>query len=161
VRDLLRQLKEEEIADIIFNFGGERYSRRIAKAIKERVRRKPIATAGEFADIIREALPKQYERGRIDPATRTFQAFRIYANGELDNVSRILEVLPEIMAPRGRVAIISFHSLEDRLVKQGFKKLVKANRADFINEKPIGPTREAIKENPRSRSAKLRAIIFR
>ncbi len=160
VREILRTLSEKEIADIIFEFGGERFSRRIAKAIIDYGRRKPIMLAGEFANIVRGALSRSYERGRIDPATRTFQAFRIYANDELGNLKRVLDNLEKILKPGGRVAIISFHSLEDRLVKQSFQKLGKEKKAVILTKKPITAQYEEIKENPRSRSAKLRALTI-
>jgi 16S rRNA (cytosine1402-N4)-methyltransferase len=159
VAQILREIDEQSLADVIYEFGGERMSRRIAKAIKEHGRRRPIETAGELAEIIREALPKSYERGRIDPATRTFQALRIYANDELKNLTRVLDELPEILAPGGRAVIISFHSLEDRIVKQAFQKMAKEGKVDLLTKKPIAATREEIKENPRARSAKLRAVI--
>jgi 16S rRNA (cytosine1402-N4)-methyltransferase len=160
LRELLREMKEEELANIIYEFGGERGSRRIAKAIKERERKKPIMTAGELAATIREVLPKSYERGRIDPATRTFQALRIYANDELKNIKKLLDEIAEgkIITPKGRVVILSFHSLEDRIVKQSFQKLAKENKAKLLTKKPIPATREEVKQNPRARSAKLRAI---
>jgi 16S rRNA (cytosine1402-N4)-methyltransferase len=156
---ILRELDEAELANIIYEFGGERFSRSIAKAIKERGRRtKGIMSAGELATTVREALPKGYERGRIDPATRTFQALRIYANGELKNLKTILENVGKVVKPGGRVVIISFHSLEDRIVKQSFQKLAKEEKAELLTKKPIVATREEISKNPRSRSAKLRAI---
>ncbi len=155
---ILREIDEQSLADIIYEFGGERMSRRIAKAIKERERRRPIETAGELAETVRGALPKSYERGRIDPATRTFQALRIYVNDELENLKRLLGELPEIVKPGGRVAIISFHSLEDRIVKQTFQKMAKEAAVNVITKKPIAATREEIKENPRARSAKLRVV---
>jgi 16S rRNA (cytosine1402-N4)-methyltransferase len=159
VARLLRELPEQELADIIYGFGGERYSRRIAKAIKERGRRKPIETSGELADTVRAALPKGYERGRIDAATRTFQAFRIYANGELENLETLLERLPDIVKPGGgRAAIITFHSLEDRIVKNAFRELAKREGTHLITKKPVTAGREEIAANPRSRSAKLRVI---
>jgi 16S rRNA (cytosine1402-N4)-methyltransferase len=155
---ILREIDETELANVIYEFGGERMSRRIAKTIKERERRQPIMTAGELAETVREALPGNYERGRIDQATRTFQALRIYANDELKNIKKLLDELEEVVKPGGRVAIISFHSLEDRIVKQAFQKLAKEDKAKLLVKKPIAATREEMKENPRSRSAKLRAI---
>jgi 16S rRNA (cytosine1402-N4)-methyltransferase len=157
---ILRSLDEKSLANVIYEFGGERRSRQIAKLIKERERRKAIMTAGELADIVREALPGKYEHGRIHPATRTFQALRIYANGEFENLSRILEHLGSVVAPGGRVVILTFHSLEDRIVKQAFQKMAKEKTAELLTKKPVPPTREEIKENPRSRSAKLRAITI-
>lgn len=158
VWQILREESEATLANIIYEFGGERMSRRIAKAIKDRGRREPIMTAGDLADVVREALPGRYEHGRIDPATRTFQAFRIYANGELENLKTVLKDLVRIVKPGGRVAIISFHSTEDGIVKRAFQPLAKEGRAEILTKKPVEATREEIKENPRSRSAKVRAI---
>jgi 16S rRNA (cytosine1402-N4)-methyltransferase len=165
VWQILREESEESLANIIFEFGGERKSRRIAKAIKDHGRRKPIMTSGELADVVREALTGgidgksrgKYEHGRIDPATRTFQAFRIYANGELENLKTLLKNLGAIVKPGGRVAIISFHSTEDGIVKRAFQSLAKEGTIEIITKKPVEATREEIKENPRSRSAKIRA----
>lgn len=154
----LKKLKEAELADIIYRFGGERMSRRIARAIKTA---REINTSKELAEIVRRALPGNYERHRIHPATRTFQALRIFVNGELENLAQTLQELPRIVRPGGRVAIISFHSLEDKLVKDGFKRMVKEGTAELLFKKPIPATYEEIKKNPRSRSAKLRAIILR
>ena len=105
-------------------------------------------------------MPGNYERGRIDPATRTFQALRIYANGELENLERAIDNLPEVLKPGGRIVIISFHSLEDRIVKQKFQQLAKGGVLKPINKKPITATREEVRENPRSRSAKLRSAVL-
>jgi len=163
---ILREESEASLADIIYEFGGERMSRRIAKAIKERGRKEAIMTAGALADIVREALTGghdgahrgAYEHGRIDPATRTFQALRIYANGELENLKMLLENLGDIVKSGGRVAIISFHSTEDGIVKQSFQKLAKEGVAEIITKKPVEATWKEVKENPRSRSAKIRAV---
>jgi 16S rRNA (cytosine1402-N4)-methyltransferase len=165
VWQILREESEESLANIIYEFGGERKSRRIAKAIKDLGRRNPIMTSGELADVVREALTGgideksrgKYEHGRIDPATRTFQAFRIYANGELENLKTLLKNLGAIVKPGGRVAIISFHSTEDGIVKRAFQSLAKEGKLEIITKKPVEATREEIKENPRSRSAKIRA----
>jgi 16S rRNA (cytosine1402-N4)-methyltransferase len=158
VAQILREVDETELGNIIYEFGGERMSRRIAKTIKDYGRRKPIETSGQLADVVRTALPKSYERGRIDPATRTFQALRIYANDELKNLKQILDDLPNVLKPGGRAIIISFHSLEDRIVKLAFQKMAKEGIVQLLIKKPISATREEIKENPRSRSAKLRAV---
>lgn len=160
VRAILREETESDLANIIFEFGGERMSRRIAKAIKERGRRTPIMTSGDLVAAVRSAVPRGYEHGRINPATRTFQALRIYANGELENLEALLKNLPEVMAPHGKAAIITFHSLEDRIVKHAFQALAKEKKANLVVKKPVGPTREEIAKNPRSRSAKLRVIEF-
>lgn len=160
LQERLPQLTEKELADIIYRFGGERYARRIAKAIKEAERQKPIRTSGQLADIVRRALPKNYERGRIDPATRTFQALRIWTNNELGNLEKVLGRLREILRPGGRVAIISFHSLEDKLVKEAFRRGAKEGWLEILTKKPITPSKEEISQNPRSRSAKLRAAVL-
>ena len=115
-------------------------------------------TTLELAELIKNTVPRNYERGRIHPATRTFQALRIYANHELENLERILKNLHRVVKPGGRVAIISFHSLEDRLVKNYFRDYAKAEKAKLLTKKPIVATSEEITANPRSRSAKLRVI---
>lgn len=154
---ILREESEESLANIIFEFGGERASRRIAKAIKDHGRKKPITTSGELADVVRSVLSSKYEHGRIDPATRTFQAFRIYANGELENLKTLLANLQNIIKPGGKVVIISFHSVEDGIVKRAFQSLGKESKILILTKKPVEGTREEIKTNPRSRSAKIRA----
>lgn len=160
VSRLLGELTETELADVIYQYGGERRSRQIAKAIKTYLKKKAIDASGTLAAVVRDALPRGYERGRIDRATRTFQALRIYANKELQNLARALESLPDIMAPGGRAAIITFHSLEDKLVKEWFRKYAKEGRATLTVKKPLTPSREELLENPRSRSAKLRVLTF-
>ena len=158
VQRILRRLSENELADIIREFGGERFAGRIAKAIKAKGKAVEIRTSGELAEAVRQAVPRGYERGRIDPATRTFQALRIYANAELDNLAEVLASLPQILKPGGRAVIISFHSLEDRLVKQAFRQLAKAGQAEELTRKPVTAALPEKRENPRSRSAKLRSI---
>ena len=157
-KSILRQLTEYELANIIQKYGGERYARRIAKAIKMAGKKQPIKRANELASIIAQAVPKNYERGRINPATRTFQALRIYANDELGNLKRCLVHLSRILRPGGRAAIISFHSLEDGMVKNHFRELHAEGLAKILTKKPIEAAAEEIAKNPRSRSAKLRAI---
>ena len=165
VAQIIRELSEKELADVIYNFSGERLSRVIAKKIKEASKKKRIISSLELANVIRGAVPKKYEQAgrkdgtsRIDPATRTFQALRIYANRELENLENILKKLPSVIAPQGRVAIITFHSLEDALVKNYFSKMASTGEAELINKKPLTASPDEIKKNPRSRSAKLRAI---
>lgn len=158
VSAILRETDEKELANIIFELGGERLSRQIAKAIKDRERHERIETSGELADVVRGAVPHGYEHGRIDAATRTFQALRIYANGELENLEKLLASLPEIVKPGGKVAIITFHSLEDRIVKNAFRTMAKETSATLITKKPVPASREEIIKNSRSRSAKLRVI---
>ncbi|PIR89532.1 MAG: 16S rRNA (cytosine(1402)-N(4))-methyltransferase [Candidatus Harrisonbacteria bacterium CG10_big_fil_rev_8_21_14_0_10_40_38] len=160
VYEILRRLSESELADIIYNLSGERYSRRIAKAIKTALKSKSLVTSGELASVVSGALPKGYEKGRINPATRTFQALRIYANHELENLDKVLSKLPEIMAPDGKVVIVSFHSLEDVRIKKAFKNLSDDGLVEILTKKPITAHADEIRMNPRARSAKLRAIKF-
>lgn len=148
---LLEKLREEEIANIIYQFGEERLSRRIARKICEQRIIKPIRTADELARIVRRCVPRG--DGKIDPATRTFQALRIAVNGELDALKKALEKIPECLAPGGRLAIISFHSLEDRLVKEAFRSDLRLNN---LTKKPLTALDDELASNPRSRSAKLR-----
>ncbi len=161
VREILKELSENELAEIIRKFGEERYAKRIAYAIKQQEKIKPIETTKELVDAVIPAVPKNYEQGRIHPATRTFQALRIYANKELENLETVLKNLPEILKVGGRAAIISFHSLEDRLVKNYFRDYKKVEKLTILTKKPITASEEEIKENPRTRSAKLRCAIRR
>lgn len=160
VKRILIELGEKELAKIIFDLSGEKFAARIAGAIKTAEKVKIIETSDELARIVRHAVPGRYERGRIDPATRTFQALRIYANDELGNLRRILSRLPEILNPGGRVVVISFHSLEDRLVKDAFRSMARVKNLKILTKKPVIPSREEILKNPRSRSAKLRAAVI-
>ncbi len=160
VRQILSGIREQELERIIREFGGERFAGRIARAIIRAKRSHPIRTAGDLANAVRSAVPKQYERGRIDPATRTFQALRIYANEELANLEKLLREVREAVKPGGRIAIISFHSLEDRTVKIAFREFAGKGQAEILTKKPISPPLEARRRNPRSRSAKLRAILL-
>lgn len=155
VHEWLVELKEKELAKVIRDFGEERFADRIARAIKKSL---PIKTTGRLAAIVKAAVPKFYERGRLNPATRTFQALRIFVNQELQNLQTTLEQIPNILNPGGRAAVISFHSLEDRIVKNSFRALVGAGKAELILKKPASASREEIVLNPRSRSAKLRAL---
>lgn len=154
--DFLKRAKLDQLIDIIRNFGEESYAKKVAEAIFKNKRQ--ISTSRQLAEVIAEALPKSYERGRIHPATRTFQAFRIFINKELENLNKVLESLSDIIRPGGRVAIISFHSLEDRIVKNYFKILEKQGRLKILTKKPILASAEEVAKNPRSRSAKLRAV---
>ena len=148
---LLARLRENEIADVIYQFGEERFSRRIARRIVENRPQQPIRTAGELADLVRRCVPRSGDR--IDPATRTFQALRIAVNDELGALDRLLAALRYVVKPGGRAGIISFHSLEDRRVKEAFRS---DPRLEPLTKKPIRPTDQEIESNPRSRSAKLR-----
>jgi 16S rRNA (cytosine1402-N4)-methyltransferase len=149
---LIERLSAEHLADLIYKYGEERLSRRIARRIVEVRRATPIQTAGELARVIRSAVPRTRDE-RIDPATRTFQALRIYVNEELKWLEVALRRLPDCLRPGGRMAVISFHSLEDRLVKEAFRD----NARLLVNtRRPLRATEEEIAANPRSRSAKLR-----
>jgi 16S rRNA (cytosine1402-N4)-methyltransferase len=158
--DLVNRLSERELADLIYRYGEERYSRRIARAIVEARAHRPIATTAELAELAVGAYPAVARRMRrgVHPATRTFQALRIATNDEMSHLERFLEVLPRALRPGGRAAVISFHSLEDRRVKQTFAGLAQEGRAKLLTRKPIVPTMEETAHNPRSRSAKLRGI---
>ncbi|MHB9019710.1 MAG: 16S rRNA (cytosine(1402)-N(4))-methyltransferase RsmH [Minisyncoccota bacterium] len=159
--EVVNTYPEEKLLEIIKEFGEERFPGRIARVIVENREKEPIKTSLQLARIIRSALPRNYEQGRIDPATRTFQALRIYVNGELENVKKVLGDLDGIVKSGGRVAVISFHSLEDRIVKNIFRDLKKSGKAELLNKKIISASREEILTNPRSRSAKLRGIILK
>jgi 16S rRNA (cytosine1402-N4)-methyltransferase len=153
----LRDLSQEEIYRIVRG-SGERFAGRISEAIFRAERKGPVKTTGELVRIIEGNAPKNYEAGRIHPATRTFLAFRVYVNHELENLKQALDRLTEIVSPGGRIAVIAFQSLEDRIVKESFREMQKAGTAEAINKKPIVPGRREIIDNPRARSAKLRAI---
>jgi 16S rRNA (cytosine1402-N4)-methyltransferase len=158
--DLVNGLAEEALADLIFKYGEERYSRRIARAIVAARRTRPIHRTLELAEIVRSAVPAAARAARrgVHPATRTFQALRIAVNDEMGSLQRLLDALGDVLAPGGRAAIISFHSLEDRPVKLAFAAMAAAGRAKLLTKKPVTPGEEEISRNPRSRSAKLRAI---
>jgi 16S rRNA (cytosine1402-N4)-methyltransferase len=150
--ELLAHIGEERLADIIFQYGEERHSRRIAKRIIETRRTTPIRTAGQLAELVRGCVPRTPGL-KIDPATRTFQALRIAVNEELTSLETALATFPNCLKPGGRLAIISFHSLEDRLVKHAFRN---DPRLEVLTKKPILPSAHEEAVNPRSRSAKLR-----
>ena len=156
--DVVNDFQEENLADIIYGFGEETFSRRIARGIVEAREKKPIETTAELAKIITESVPFFYRKGKTHPATKTFQAIRIAVNNELDKLKIALNDAFEKLSPHGRIAVISFHSLEDRIVKNFFRDKIKEGIANFVNKKPIAPSREEIIKNPRSRSAKLRII---
>ena len=149
---LLARLGQEELANIIYQYGEERFSRRIARRIVEARRSAPIRTAAELAALVRSCVPRSRGHG-IDPATRTFQALRIAVNDELGTLQRALAALPDSLKPGGRLAIISFHSLEDRLVKQAFRG---DERLTVVTRRPLRPTDAETASNPQARSAKLR-----
>jgi 16S rRNA (cytosine1402-N4)-methyltransferase len=158
VADLLRDVEETELANVIFQHGEERFSRRIARAIVETRRTTPIATTGQLAQIVRRAVPKRgYQR--IDPATRTFQALRIWVNRELEGLDAFIEAACDRLLVGARLAIITFHSLEDRIVKHAFRALAQGRIAlRILTKRPLVPQEAEIDRNPRARSAKLRAV---
>ena len=149
---MIERMSEEHLANVIYQYGEERFSRRIARKIVEQRRSDPIRTASQLAELVRSCVPRS--RGHnIDPATRTFQALRIAVNGELDALQTALKRLPDYLKPGGRLAIISFHSLEDRIVKEAFRD---DERLSPITRKPIVASEQESNRNPRARSAKLR-----
>jgi len=155
--DLVARSSERELADAIFEYGEERFSRRIARAIVDARRDTPVATTGRLASIVRRAIPR---RGfaRIDPATRTFQALRIWVNRELEGLDRFLEAAVRRLRAGARLVVITFHSLEDRIVKHTLRALASGDAGvRVLTKRPIVPSDEEITRNPRARSAKLRA----
>jgi len=158
-RDILRKAREKDLADIFYRFGEERFSRRIARAVVSERRRGPIDRTLQLADLVKRAIPRKAWPRDIHPATRVFQALRIAVNRELESLSDFLEGFAQHLAKDGRVAIISFHSLEDRLVKTAFRALSTGENAvlTVMTRKPVVPGADEIRENPRARSAKLRA----
>jgi 16S rRNA (cytosine1402-N4)-methyltransferase len=154
---LIARANERELADAIFQYGEERFSRRIARALVEAREDAPVDTTGRLASIVRRAIPR---RGfmRIDPATRTFQALRIWVNRELEGLDRFIVALADRLRVGGRLAVITFHSLEDRIVKHTLRALEReAARVSVLTKKPVTPTDDEVERNPRARSAKLRA----
>jgi len=162
--DLIKGLGERELADLIYQYGEERFSRRIARRIVEACKTAPIETTEQMADLVRRCIPHKGPRTkgrgrrteRIDPATRTFQALRIAVNDELGALERLLAMLPRRVNPGGRAVLISFHSLEDRRVKEAFKDRAIWER---LTKKPVQAGEDEVRTNPRARSAKLRAAI--
>ena len=158
--DIIARASEEEIANAIFAYGDERFSRRIARAIVWARQEGAIETTGRLASIVRRAIPRRGPT-RIDPATRTFQALRIWVNRELEGLDRFLEAAARRLRAGGRLAVVTFHSLEDRIVKHTFRALARGEAAGLaiaiLTKRPLVPTDEEIGRNPRARSAKLRA----
>jgi 16S rRNA (cytosine1402-N4)-methyltransferase len=156
--DLVNDLSEEDLANVIYQYGEERHSRRIARAIVERRRSERLERTGQLVEAIERGLGIRGggRRGRLHPATKTFQALRIAVNDELSSLSHLMETAPELLREGGQVAIISFHSLEDRLVKNNFRENGRLGRYQILTRKPIIADEAERRENPRSRSAKLR-----
>ncbi len=156
--EIVNTWEESNLADIIYGYGEERYARRIAKNIVESRKIKEIETTFDLVKIIEESVPNQYKKGKINPATKTFQALRIAVNDELRTLGEALEKSFEIVKKDGRISVITFHSLEDRIVKNFFRDKAKEGKLVLVNKKPIVPSIDEIKNNKRSRSAKLRII---
>jgi 16S rRNA (cytosine1402-N4)-methyltransferase len=150
---VVNEAAERELADLIYEYGEERRSRRIARAI---VRGRPVTTTGQLARIVAHAAPAM-KQDRIHPATRTFQALRIAVNRELDEIRALLQAAPELLKPSGRLVVISFHSLEDRIVKDSLREGAHRGIWEILTKKPVTAGEEEIERNPRARSAKLRA----
>ena len=155
---LIQELSEEDLAHLLEAYGEERWARRIAQRIVSARTIHPIQTTRQLARLVAEAIPSRATSRRIHPATRTFLALRIAVNRELDSLQTLLEVLPEVVVAGGRAVIITFHSLEDRLVKQAFRRGAHAGLFKLLTKKPVRPSAQELVENPRSRSAKLRAV---
>jgi 16S rRNA (cytosine1402-N4)-methyltransferase len=150
---VVNEANERELADLIYEYGDERRSRRIARAI---VRGRPISTTGQLSRIVASAAPAM-KQDKIHPATRTFQALRIYVNRELDEIRELLEAAPRLLKPSGRLVVISFHSLEDRIAKDILREYAHKGIVEVLTKKPVTASEEETDRNPRSRSAKLRA----
>jgi len=150
---LVSRLPKDDLADIFYNYGEERQARRIAAHLVEARKKCPVKTTKQLAELVAESIPRKYHPKKKHVATRVFQALRIAVNRELDNLVRILTDAPSILASGGRICVITFHSLEDRIVKQAF-----ANNPAYrvVTRKPVGPTESEVAANPRARSAKLR-----
>lgn len=160
--DIVNREDEGSLADLIYQYGQEGFSRRIARFIVEYRAKQPIKTTAQLATIVCKALnkPPVGRKGRIHPATKTFQALRIAVNNELENLEKLLKSAPELLRRNGMVAVISFHSLEDKIVKLDFRKNVEAGIYEIITKKPIVPSKSEIERNPRARSAKLRIVKY-
>jgi 16S rRNA (cytosine1402-N4)-methyltransferase len=156
--EILNREREEVLADIFLRYGEERNARRVAKAIVAARRKEKILRTSQLTDLVASVVPR---RGKVHPATKVFMALRIFVNRELTNLETVLTELLRIVKPGGKVAVITFHSLEDRIVKHRLRELAASGRAILLTGKPITPAREEILRNPRSRSAKLRVLIIK
>ncbi|HSU65685.1 MAG TPA: 16S rRNA (cytosine(1402)-N(4))-methyltransferase RsmH [Tepidisphaeraceae bacterium] len=155
--NLVNQTAERELADVLYNLAQEHYSRRIARKIVEARQISPITTTDRLAELVRSAIPSRGGApAKIDPATRTFMALRMAVNQEVENLAALLEQAPKLLNSGGRLAVISFHSTEDRMVKQAFRSAEQAGLLRVLTKKPLTPADDELAQNPRSRSAKLR-----
>lgn len=157
-KEIVNEWDEENIADIVYGYGEEKFSRQIAKKIVEIRKEKPIKTTQDLIEIIEKAVPSWYKHKKIHFATKTFQALRITVNDEIGALKEVLPKTIKVLGDKGRLAVISFHSLEDRIVKIFFKEQKEIGVGKIITKRPIAPEREEVLANPRSRSAKLRVI---
>jgi 16S rRNA (cytosine1402-N4)-methyltransferase len=156
--DIVARLSEAELADLIFRFGEERWSRRIARAIVEARQEHPIRSTTALAHVVSGAIPRRHWPRHIHPATRTFQALRIAVNDELGGLDRALTQAVDLLHPAGRALVVSFHSLEDRVVKRLWRALGAAGAVRILTKHPLRPSEEEMRANPRARSARLRAV---
>jgi len=154
--DILNRYSEKDLADLFWRLGEERYARRLARRIAAARHQAPLATTTQLADLVCRAIPGRPGSRRLHPATRIFQSLRIAVNRELDRLETFLNQAPDFLNPGGRLVIIAYHSLEDRLVKHGFLDLERVGRVTRITRKPLTPTETEVERNPRARSAKLR-----
>ncbi len=151
--DIVNSYKEKDLADLIYGYGEERFSRRIAKSIVNSRSKKPFERSGELALLIEKTVGR---RGKIHPATRTFQAIRIAVNRELESLNTVMDKCVAPLRNGARVCVISFHSLEDRIVKEKFRSFVQEGKIKLVVKKPLRPDEKEVDQNPRSRSARLR-----
>lgn len=156
--DIVNNWKEEDIANVIFAYGEDKFARRIAKKIVEKREIEEIKTTSQLAAVVKSAYPGKAQFGKLHPATRTFQALRIAVNDELRAIEQALPQALKALKPGGRLGVISFHSLEDRISKHFFKEMAEQGSIEILTKKPIVPSEEEIKSNPRSRSSKLRIM---
>lgn len=156
--DIVNDWEEEDIANVIYAYGEERQARRIARFIVEARSQTSIQTAKGLADIVSNAIPRRFQNPKVHPATKTFQALRIAVNDEFDVLRQLVMTVPQYLTKGGRFSIISFHSLEDRIVKHSFQDLVRDQKVVKTNKKPIIASNEEQRRNPRARSAKLRTV---
>jgi len=157
--EIVNRWNEDDLESILREYGEERFSRMIARRIVEERKVARITDTLQLIEVVKRAMPKRFQGGRINPATRTFQALRIQVNQELENLKMVLPEAIQILAPQGRLVVISFHSLEDRIVKNFFRERAKEGGIKIITKKPLIASIEEQSQNPRSRSAKLRAVI--
>ena len=156
--DIVNGWEETDIANVLKGYGEERFARRIADAIVAYRKTEVISSSVQLADIVEAAVPHFYRRGKLHPATRTFQALRIAVNDECEALKEFIDASVQLLAPKGRLVIISFHSLEDRIVKRSFREAKEKGTGTIVTKRPLTPTQTEQKNNPRSRSAKMRIL---